>query len=238
MATGAKSRRAWVIGIAILAAAAAVRADGPPAGSFAGTYTSAKLTVVLTAGGSGYTGTVQRGRQSFPLTAAPAAGGNLHGTFRSGDDDFPFDATLANGHLMFTSGANTYDLLGSSLGDMMAALGGGGPPTTAPAPTNPPAPTPAAGGSVVGSWAVAGDLGGDKFTLAFGADGGVTVTDGSGNSSSGTQYKYADGKVTFDGSSQVNALSVGGTWTLKWQSADAFTTVADNGKTLTLTRSK
>jgi hypothetical protein len=224
----------WRTTLAAVAMAAALTAsasaDPAAPGGYAGAYQSPKLAVTLTADGDAYTGTIHLGQSQFPL-AAKVEGGRLHGTFQASGASYPFDATLDGTKLTLTTGGTTYTL---SDDNPLDPPGGRAAATAAPAPA--PAAAPVAAGNIVGKWTVAGDLGNDKFTITFGADGGLTVETDSGSSSSGTNYKYADGKVTFDGSSQMNALIVGGTWPLTWQSADAFTTVDSNGKTLSFHR--
>jgi TPR repeat protein len=92
------------------------------------------------------------------------------------------------------------------------------------------------GGSLVGQWAIGGDLAADKFVLTFDKEGNVSVADGNGNSSSGPTYAYADNAIKFDGSVGINNLSIGGSWKLNWNGADEFSTTDGNGKKLVLTR--
>ena len=104
---------------------------------------------------------------------------------------------------------------------------------------NGPGTVPKAGGkpgSVVGKWAMGGDLAADKFVLTLEAGGNVSASDANGNSSGGPTYTYADNTIKFDGSAGINNLSIGGAWKLTWKNADEFSTTDDRGKKLVLTR--
>jgi hypothetical protein len=113
-----------------------------------------------------------------------------------------------------------------------AALAAAANPPVVPAtaPTTQVAP-----GDIVGQWSVTGDLGDPKFVLTFTSDGTTGLTT-DGLYSDAPPYKVADGKLTFTGHAKSQKLSIGGTWTMQWQSADAFTTVDDQGRPLTLRR--
>ena len=241
-----RGRLASCVGLvaAVVAVAGRTAAADPAApGGYAGVYASDKVTVTLKADGNGYAGSIRRGTTDFPLTAS-AAGGQLTGSFRSGGQAYSFRATLDGNTLTLTSGKNTFVCVDDNPLDPPGgrpAAAAGAAPTDNPlgAGTTPPPPANGAGnvpGDVTGKWAITGDLGADKFSITFGADHTITVETADGGSSGGTGFKYADGKVTFDGSSQMNALTVGGTWTLDWKSPDAFTTVDSGGKALSFQR--
>ena len=241
----------WVVLAATVLAAAPIASADPPAaaGGYAGVYASDTVTVTLKADGPGYTGSIRKGTNDFPLTATATAD-HLTGSFHAGGKEFPFQATLDGNTLTLTSGKNTFVCVDDNPldppGGRPAAAGaaaatdnplGTGNPLGSG--TTPPPPANGAGnvhGDVTGKWAITGDLGADKFSITFGADHTITVETADGSSSGGTGFKYADGKVTFDGSSQMNALTVGGTWTLDWKSPDAFTTVDSGGKALSFQR--
>ncbi len=82
----------------------------PAAGSMAGSYSGGKVKMELASNdGISYTGTVQLGDKTFPLTARATATG-LAGEFESGGNKFPFEATLAGDRLTFKTGGTSHEL--------------------------------------------------------------------------------------------------------------------------------
>ncbi|MBM3880933.1 MAG: hypothetical protein FJ387_14640 [Verrucomicrobia bacterium] len=77
--------------------------------TFAGTFKGDELTITLQAGGSGYTGSIRLGDQTFPLTATERDG-KLEGTFQAGDDRFAFTGTMEGDTLRLSTEGTAYTL--------------------------------------------------------------------------------------------------------------------------------
>ena len=79
------------------------------AGDYSGTYTGNGLSVTLVANANGYTGQIQKGNATYPLSAHEQAG-ELAGNFIANRQPYAFVATAGNGQLSFATGGTTYDL--------------------------------------------------------------------------------------------------------------------------------
>jgi hypothetical protein len=110
-------------------------ADDP----FAGNFTGEKISIEIVAAGSGYTGTIHYGQQTYPIKAQ-ANGNSLTGTFSSGSSDFPFSASLSGDNLSLTTAGTTYQL--SRPAGAANPLAANSPPANSPS-----APSPAAASS-------------------------------------------------------------------------------------------
>jgi hypothetical protein len=105
--------------VILISVSAAADTDHPAAPTpFAGTFSNDKLTVVLSASGHDYVGTISLGGNSFPATATANDQG-LTGVFTASGKQFSFTATLANDQLTLISGGQTHTL----------ARGAANPPT-------------------------------------------------------------------------------------------------------------
>lgn len=86
---------------------------GNPLGAapdFAGTFTNADMTVKLVSGVAGWTGTIKKGNNEFPISKATTNGSKISGKFTVGADAFDFDASLDGKTLTLTTGGATYTL--------------------------------------------------------------------------------------------------------------------------------
>jgi hypothetical protein len=90
---------------------------GPPAGNplaaggdpFAGAFVGSELSLELSRGKAGYTGTLSFQGQPYPVKAE-AQGGQLTGTFAASGQNYPFEASVQGNQLTVATAGTTYSL--------------------------------------------------------------------------------------------------------------------------------
>jgi hypothetical protein len=118
------------IALALTGVAAARAADY--SGTYHGDMKGQPSSIDLSAGASGYAGTIHMGSTALPCQAADQ-GSQLSGTFAAGGASFPFTATLAGDTLTLSTGGATYTLTRPPANPLAAVAGGATatPPTPA-----------------------------------------------------------------------------------------------------------
>jgi len=87
---------------------------------FVGSFAGDGLNIVIQGGNGNYSGQIQAGGQTYPLTAQ-ASGGVMQGVFSGGGQQYQFAAKVEDGTLLFQTGGKTYQLQRTGGGGQAAA---------------------------------------------------------------------------------------------------------------------